>query len=173
MVLTTPSARKGGPFASRTGNTYSLFTNTLSDLARPRPTLPDRDPQSRRWRPACLHAVRSSCRPPGEPNFTCLGRTARDITSPFVDPGTPIVAAAVRGRLATVRLVEPTIEPLVKYGQPSSTRMLDWSWMQAQLEASGTYWVPRDGRGWDMTSPCACRGSYRGPPKGAIPPPRR
>ena len=36
MVLTTPSSRKRGSFASRAGETYSLFTNTLSNLARRR-----------------------------------------------------------------------------------------------------------------------------------------
>src|SRR5215475_4580515 len=27
------------------------------------------------------------------------------------------------------------------YGQPSATPRLDWAWVDAQLEAAGTYWV--------------------------------
>jgi hypothetical protein len=38
-------------------------------------------------------------------------------------------------------IVDPTGEQLVMYGQLSSARMLDWSWVRAQLETAGTYWV--------------------------------
>lgn len=43
--------------------------------------------------------------------------------------------------------MEPASEQLAMYGQPSAARRLEWSWVQDQLTAAGTYWVVPRGPG--------------------------
>ncbi len=44
-------------------------------------------------------------------------------------------------------LPPPTAEPLSIYGSPTEVSALDWSWVDAQLEAAGIYWVVANGSG--------------------------
>jgi len=41
--------------------------------------------------------------------------------------------------------MDPTYRPLRLYGEPSTLAPLEWSWVDAQLLASGTYWVTAPG----------------------------
>ncbi len=45
----------------------------------------------------------------------------------------------------TLAAVEPTPARLVMFGSPSDAPHLDWSWVDAQLRAAGTYWVTAGG----------------------------
>jgi hypothetical protein len=44
-------------------------------------------------------------------------------------------------------LQPPTAEPLSIYGSPTEVSLLDWTWVDAQLEAAGIYWVVANGSG--------------------------